>query len=222
MKLFSFIFSLILLMGCSTESAKRKKVIFFGDSITEAGVQPKGYIDVIQKKIDSAGWTGEYELIGKGISGNKVYDLFLRLDDDVLALEPQKVMIWIGVNDVWHKSLLGTGTDTDRFVRFYDAIIHKLKAASIEVYVCTPALIGEKKDKQNELDEPLDTYSQMIREIAQKSQLTLIDLRTFVTNYVQQHNPENAANGILTYDGVHLNDAGNREIGNQIFEKIFP
>jgi lysophospholipase L1-like esterase len=56
-----------------------------------------------------------------------VYDLYLRLEEDVLKKRPDVVVIWIGVNDVWHKTILGTGTDADKFEKFYTAIINKLK-----------------------------------------------------------------------------------------------
>ena len=54
-----------------------KKIIFFGDSITRAGVNPGGYITVLKDMYEKAGNTSE--LIGAGIGGNKVYDLFLEL-----------------------------------------------------------------------------------------------------------------------------------------------
>src|ERR1700730_10517619 len=89
---------------------KPTRVIFFGDSITEQGAKPGGYITRIQDALAQKGLAAQYDLVGAGVSGNKVYDLYLRLDDDVLAKKPDVVMIWIGVNDVWHKVTSGTGT----------------------------------------------------------------------------------------------------------------
>jgi len=42
------------------------------------------------------------EVIGAGISGNKVPDLQRRLERDVLKKKPTVVFIYIGINDVWH------------------------------------------------------------------------------------------------------------------------
>lgn len=77
---------------------KKKKIIFFGDSITELAVKPEGYISNLRKKLEQEGLSKNYELIGSGISANKVYDLYLRLEDDVLSKKPDAVVIWIGVN----------------------------------------------------------------------------------------------------------------------------
>src|SRR3979411_1737 len=105
---------LLLLLAISLFSFQiqtKKKIIFFGDSITEQGVKPGGYIPKLDSLLQLKGVNKNYELIGAGVSGNKVYDLYLRLNDDVLFKDPDAVVIWIGVNDVWHKRLLGTGTD---------------------------------------------------------------------------------------------------------------
>jgi lysophospholipase L1-like esterase len=124
--------------------------IFFGDSITQAGVGPSGYITRIGDMLKKQNLANEYELIGAGIGGNKIYDLFLRMEDDVLAKQPNLTFVYIGVNDVWHKRTSGTGTDADKFVKFYDAVIKKLQAAGSKVILCTPAVIGEKTDYSNE------------------------------------------------------------------------
>lgn len=44
---------------------------------------------------------------------------------------PDIVVIYVGVNDVWHKSMFGTGTDPDKFEKFYQAILNKLKSKNI-------------------------------------------------------------------------------------------
>ncbi|MFW2476832.1 MAG: SGNH/GDSL hydrolase family protein, partial [Sediminibacterium sp.] len=136
----------------SYRSDKKKKVIFFGDSITELGVKPNGYIRVIEDMIRNEDKTTQFELIGKGIGGNKVYDLYLRMEEDVLKLQPDIVVVYIGVNDIWHKSMMGTGTDFDKFGKFYTALIKKLQIAGAKVIVCTPAVIGERHDNSNPQD----------------------------------------------------------------------
>jgi len=191
---------------------KPKKIIFFGDSITEMGAKPGGYVDLIKKKLDSS----KYEVIGAGIGGNKVYDLFLRLEDDVLNKKPDLVVIYIGVNDVWHKKSYGTGTDQDKFVKFYQALIDKIQTGGAKVVVCTPAVIGEKKNGANELDADLDKYSTEIRQLAAKNKLPLIDLRKLFTAYDLQNNNEDVAKGILTTDGVHLNAKGNQTLADTL------
>ena len=199
---------------------QKKRIVFFGDSITQAGVQPKGYITRIGEKIAAKGLKDQYELVGAGIGGNKVYDLYLRMEEDVLAKNPDIVVIWVGVNDVWHKRTYGTGTDPDKFEKFYHAIIKKLKAKNITVYICTPAAIGEKTDHSNELDGDLNQYSKIIRDIAKKNNCPLIDLREAFLKYNLANNKDNAPSGVLTTDRVHLNEKGNDFVADEMLKVI--
>ena len=195
----------------------KRKIIFFGDSITESGVKSDGYIAKLDSILAQKNQRNNYELMGSGISGNKIYDLYLRIDTSVLEKKPDAVVIFIGVNDVWHKRLTGTGTDPDRFDKFYNAIIKKLKERNIAVYLCTPAVIGEKNDFTNPLDGELNSYSAIIRKIAQSNNCPLIDLRQAFLDHLKTNNPDNKDRGILTTDGVHLNKAGNSFVAQQMY-----
>jgi lysophospholipase L1-like esterase len=213
--------SIIMLLAFAPQ--KKTKIIFFGDSITELGVKPekyRGYILQLQDMLKAEKKDSQYELVGSGISGNKVYDLFLRMEEDVLAKNPDVVVIYVGVNDVWHKTLLGTGTDPDKFEKFYQSIINKLKAKNIKVAVCTPAVVGEKTDMSNPLDGDLNRYSNIIRDIAKKNSLPVIDLRKSFQQYLNKNNPDNKEKEILTYDRVHMNDKGNKLIAEEMWKVL--
>lgn len=199
---------------------KKTKVVFFGDSITQAGVGPTGYITKLDSLIKLKGLGNDYELVGAGISANKVYDLYLRLETDVLEKNPDMVIIYVGINDVWHKASSGTGTDPDKFEKFYRAIIKKLTDRNIKVIVCTPSVIGERNDYSNQQDGDLNKYSNIIRKMAKDLSLPVCDLRKDFITYLQANNPTNAEKGILTTDRVHLNDAGNLFVANEMWQAI--
>jgi lysophospholipase L1-like esterase len=199
---------------------QKKKIIFFGDSITEAGVKPGGYITQVVDLAAKEKLSDRYEFVGAGIGGNKVYDLYLRLDNDVLSKNPDVVIIYIGVNDVWHKRSYGTGTDADKFERFYTALIKKLQEKNIKIALCTPAAIGEKTDYSNELDGDLNRYSNIIRTLAKNNNLPLIDLRQAFLDYNKKFNTENKESGILTTDRVHLNEKGNQLVAEEMWKAI--
>jgi len=218
MKKLIFILPLILLFAFTMQ--KRTKVIFFGDSITQAGVGKGGYISRIDSMSKQEGLGDKFEFIGAGIGGNKVYDLYLRMEKDVLEKTPDVVVIYVGVNDVWHKSSYGTGTDPDKFERFYQAIIDKLKAANAKIILCTPAAIGEKTDFSNPQDGDMNEYSNIIRRIAKKNDLILVDLRKAFLDHNLKNNPDNKDRGILTTDKVHLNAPGNQLVADEMWKVI--
>lgn len=209
----------VIILLSSMQVQKPVKVIFFGDSITRAGVNPGGYITLMQESLKGNTKPG-YELIGAGIGGNKVYDLYLRHEEDVLSKKPDVVVIYVGVNDVWHKQSNQTGTDPDKFVAFYAALIKKFQAAGIKVILSTPAVIGERTDFSNSQDGDLNRYSQLIRDQASKYGCGLVDLRKAFLEYNLKNNPENKESGILTTDRVHLNPAGNRLVADLMLKAI--
>ena len=77
-------------------------------------------------------------------------------------------------------------------------------------------MIGEQTDGSGELDAMLEEYARVTRKVSREEGVHLIDLHAAFSAYLRVHNPENAKKGILTTDGVHLNEKGNRFLG-QIF-----
>jgi hypothetical protein len=70
--------AVVVLMSFLRDRDKNKKVVFFGDSITQAGVNPGGYISLMKEMLAQQN-IENYDLVGAGVGGNKVYDLYLRM-----------------------------------------------------------------------------------------------------------------------------------------------
>jgi lysophospholipase L1-like esterase len=211
---------LAVLFGCtSRESALRseQRIVFFGDSITEQGVKPGGYVTIIRDSLAAMGY--RHEVIGAGISGNKITDLLSRAEKDVLTKKPSIVFIYIGINDVWHFEFASrglSGTTKEKFEEGLKKLIDRIQSAGAKVILCTPSVIGEKNDGSNKYDAMLDAYSAVSRQVAQETGSALCDLRKAFTEYLRINNPANAEKDILTTDGVHLNDAGNRFVAEKM------
>ena len=219
--------SMLLTAGCLSASlvaaaepapiqlAKGDKVLFFGDSITQAASGPEGYITVIKKTLDEKHKDLGIELINAGISGHRVPNLQGRLQRDVLNRKPNIVVIYIGINDVWHSGN-GRGTPAPAFESGLKDLIAKIKAGGAKVVLCTPTVIGEKKDGGNHFDKMLDQYSDISRKVAAETEVPLVDLRKAFVEWLQQNNPNNADKGLLTGDTVHLNKAGNALVAEKM------
>ena len=89
---------------------KKIKILFQGDSITDAGRDRRNYYNMgagypkyASESIVAAYPNTEFEFINLGISGNRTDQLFDRLYPDAIALEPDVISILVGVNDVWHR-----------------------------------------------------------------------------------------------------------------------
>jgi lysophospholipase L1-like esterase len=200
---------------------KGEKIVFLGDSITQGGVGPKGYVTLVKHALTEKHKELGIEIVGAGISGNKVPDLQKRLDKDVLAKKPTVVVIYIGINDVWHgENNPANGTTKEKFEAGLKDIIGRIKAGGARVVLCTPTVIGEKKSGTNKLDGRLDEYADVSRKVAKDTGSQLCDLRKAFVDHLAAHNEKDKESGVLTTDRVHLNDAGNKLVADTILAAI--
>jgi lysophospholipase L1-like esterase len=192
------------------------RILALGDSITEAAggsrewttdpaVGPGWFAQLTR-----AGQGGDrhLEFVNRGVGGNRVPDLLARLDEDVLAAEPTLVILYIGINDVWHFRD-GRGTPEDEYRYGLQEIVNRLLGAGLRVLLCTPTVIGEQLEGTNAQDAMLTTYTQISRDVAAAADVPLCDLHAAFRAELARINTDDAADGVLTTDGVHLSEAGN-------------
>lgn len=196
-----------------------ERIVFLGDSITQGGAGPHGFVTLVRQTLDRDHKSLGTEVIGAGISGNKVPDLEKRLERDVLSKKPTLVVIYIGINDVWH-SQSGRGTSPEDFEKGLRSILARIREAGARPILCTASVIGEKTDGTNALDKMLDDYCEISRKVAADTKTQLVDLHKDFASYLKAHNPENKAKGVLTTDGVHLNEAGNKFVADEMLAAL--
>lgn len=207
----------------SSVQASLKKndiIVFLGDSITEEGVLPHGFITLTAQRISRLYPDLNIKLIGAGIGGHRVPDCKKRLDRDVLRKKPTIVLIYIGINDVWHWKIFGRGTPRKKFESGLRYMIEKINRAGVRVILCTPTVIGEKVDGTNPLDKILDEYSDISRRVAKDTGAQLLDLRRAFMDYLKKHNTGNTERGVLTRDSIHLNRNGDRFLADLVFDAL--
>ena len=228
-KIIFLIISLLIISCENMNDNQPAKIVFLGDSITQQAEDfEDGFISIIRQNLVQ----DKFELVGKGISGNKVSDLLTRYKSDVLDLNPDLVFIYIGINDVWHKYDFGTGSDIDLYEKGLRAIISDIKSLGSKIVLCTPTVIGENtgdfelgnqfKDVETmeKMNGDLDSFSDVVRKLSNEYETELLDLRKIFMDYLAENNLNNDAAGILTTDGVHLNGQGNKLIADQMIKFI--
>jgi lysophospholipase L1-like esterase len=152
------------------------RIAFFGDSITAAGARGKGFIRLIEADLKRRLPDFGVALIGAGVSGNKVADLQQRLQRDVLDQRPTIVVIYIGINDVWHWNE-DRGTSPAAFESGLRDLLARITKAGARVVLCTPTVIGEQADGTNRFDQMLDRYAAISRQVARSTGTQVLDLR---------------------------------------------
>ncbi|MFP6669451.1 MAG: Dabb family protein [Pirellulales bacterium] len=195
------------------------RIVFLGDSITQAGARPGGYVSLVREKIAAAYEDLGIKVIGAGISGHKVPDLQKRLDRDVISQKPTIVVIYIGINDVWH-STRNRGTPKDQYESGLHDLVKRINKAGGRVILATPSVIGEKPGGSNPLDNMLEEYSAISRKVAKATGSQMLDLRKQFVGHLERENAEGKDRGILTSDTVHLNKAGNEFVAARMLEAL--
>ncbi len=193
-----------------------KTVLFQGDSITDASRNRdlpfdlgKGYPNLVSAHLGFEN-PGEYEFINRGISGNRIVDLYARMKIDLINLKPDIMSILIGVNDIWHEISWENGVAPDKFRKIYSMLIEEVKDALpdikimlLEPFVLEGSATAENMDRFSEVHK----MAQATREIAEKYSLVFIPLQDKFDDAVKLAPPE-----YWLGDGVHPTPKGHELI----------
>lgn len=200
---------------------KGERIVFLGDSITQGGGGAKGYVTLVSKKVQEDHKDFDIKTFNAGISGNKVPNLQQRLEKDVLSRKPTLVIVYIGINDVWHgENNPKNGTSPEKFEEGMKDVVGRCLKAGARVLVCTPTVIGELPGGANKMDAKLDQFAKISRGVAAEMKVPLCDLRQAFAEYLEKNNTEKKSRGVLTGDGVHLSEAGNRLVAETILKHL--
>jgi len=212
---------LVKLTARDTPLLKGETIAFFGDSVTMQG----GYIDMMAAALKESTNTSSLgvELIKHGLDGGRVPTVlegngpFGSLGGTMEALlereKPTVVVVFLGINDVWHGEKGTTKPDFEAGLKNMIALIRKSGGLPV---LCTPTVINEQMTVENVLTAKLGEYGEITRKLAEDNKITLVDLHKAFVDTLKKINKDNKRIGNLTYDGVHMNEAGNALIANQI------
>ena len=189
-----------------------EKIAFLGDSITQAGARPNGYVRLTIRGLESAGVKAS--AIPAGISGHKSNQMLARLERDVLSKSPNWMTLSCGVNDVWHGK---RGVNLADYKVNITKIVDRCQDAGIKVVLLTSTMIGEDKDNAN--NKKLSTYNDFLKELATEKKCLLADLNAGMQSIIEASNDKK--NGkLLTSDGVHMNADGNKMMATGVLEAL--
>jgi lysophospholipase L1-like esterase len=192
-------------------------ILFQGDSITDAGRNREsdgandpealgsGYALIAAAPILQNFCKLDLKIYNKGVSGNKVYQLAERWEQDCLRLKPDVLSILIGVNDIWHK-LSGNYNGTIEIYRNdYIALLERtLKALpGVQLVICEPFAVPGVKAVDDKWYPEFYSYQKAAREIADKFDAVFVPFQK-----VFDEAQKNAPGSYWTPDGVHPSLAG--------------
>lgn len=198
-----------------------KTIVTLGDSITQGGAAPGGYVWRLQKYLDAL-YPNEIKIINSGISGHKSTDMSARFQRDVLDHKPDLVTISVGVNDVWHGFYDNhpegdgpRGVDIETYRQKVTGMVEAAQAQGIRVVILTTTVIHE--DLDNKENAKARAYNQALKEIAASHKCAFVNLFGACEKAIRAYRAvAGSAENALTTDGVHMNLAGNQLMAHVI------
>lgn len=200
-----------------------KTILFQGDSITDAGRSREndanagfGYVTLVKGEL-GFNYPNEYEMYNRGISGNRVIDVYARMKKDIIKLKPDIMSILIGVNDVWHEINRQEGIDADKYFKIYSMLIEEVKEAlpDVKIMIMEPFVLkASATEDTEECPNKWDLFSTEVKKRAEKAKeiATKYDLPFIPLQEKFDEAAKLAPNNYWLADGVHPTTAGHEII----------
>ncbi len=202
-----------------------KTILFQGDSITDGLRYREGdhYIGSgypifvagdLGKRLGS-----DLRIHNRGISGNRISDVYARIKVDGINLRPDVFSLLIGVNDVWHEWELQNGVDTPAFERLYDLLLDTVKDSLPDVkfllmapFVTTGSATcntAENEGRWEFFSKEVAARAAVVEKIAKKHKAAFLPLQPIIDAAVELY-----GDAAITLDGVHPTALGHRLIAD--------
>lgn len=195
-------------------------ILFQGDSITDAGRSReddfnlgRGYPVLVSASLGFSN-PGEYKFYNRGISGNRIVDVYARIKSDILNIKPDVMSILIGVNDVWHEVSHSNGVDACKFEKIYSMLIEEIKEElpDIKIIILAPFVLktGATEEKWDYFISEVTKRCVAAKNVADKYNLAYVSLQDKFDE-ASKLAPANYWLG----DGVHPTFSGHELIKNE-------
>ncbi len=217
-------------------------ILFQGDSITDFGRDRKppnfnienadrtkeyndfnslgaGYAMLAGSEILFKARQKKLKVFNRGISGDKVYQLADRWEEDCLALKPTVLSILVGVNDYWHSLLNGYKGTAETYLTDYRKLLDRtLKALpGISIIIGEPFAVAGVQAVTPQWYPAFDQYRKIARDLATEYKTRFIPYQAVFDQAVKL-----APASYWTFDGVHPSVPGCRLMADAWLRVVKP
>lgn len=192
--------------------------VALGDSLTAgyvpyAPMNPMDHVFPYTAYLDNAviaeqsrrGWEHVHcTFVNRGVNGDSTKGMLSRFDSEIASLEPDYVIVWAGINDLF------LGFPLDEIMGRLQQIYSKAREHGIEPVACTVTSITSESPVMTRIVE----LNALIRGYCTENHVPVADLFNALSD----------RSGLLlenfSSDGVHLNADGNRRVADTVYSEV--
>ena len=208
------------------------KILFQGDSITDVGRARdnnvnvgRGYAHLVKAALGYREPLA-YDFFNRGISGNRIVDVYARIKIDIINLSPDFMSLLIGVNDVWHEFGSKNGVSAEKFEKIYSMLVEEIREAlpDIKILVMEPFVLpgtattgelADGSDKYEAFRSQTELRARAAARVAEKYSLGFLPLQAEFDGACEKAEPS-----FWLVDGVHPTEAGHALISKLWIKKF--
>ena len=207
-----------------------KVILFQGDSITDGNrlrdnewdlnhQMGHGYAYIVNSTLGARYPEKQLKFINRGISGNRVSDLYARWIEDTLNINPDILSILVGINDCEQLRFYGKGSDAVRFEKIYRLLLDDARAKNpdVKLVLMEPFALpvgDDRRDSYPELSAMLKGYQEATRRVAEDYGAIFIPLQEKFNELSEKYSPE-----YWCWDGIHPTVCGHQIIADEWMDK---
>lgn len=211
--------------------AKREvTIVGFGDSITQAATQMPDdnmrWLKILDKKLTASFPNSTFNVINAGIGGNSTREAMARFEKEVLAHQPDFILLEFGGNNN-DPTKPARRVPPEEFQELLNCFKAALPVATKVIVITFPPIIPEQhiywKDPKfreysaaTEATMGIEVYRALTRVFAKQNNYPLYDLNEELVTLGKVHGQER----YTLPDGVHLTAEGNRVLAEGVFASL--
>jgi lysophospholipase L1-like esterase len=206
---------------------KDVKLLFIGDSITDADRLPEGeglfaalgngYVSQVNALLGTVYHDYNIRIVNKGISGNTVKDLEVRWQQDVVNHKPDWLSVLIGINDVWRQFDLPHTRERhvsiDEYEKTLNRLLDEVNPSLKGLVLMTPYYI--EANKTDAMRAMMDDYGLVVKRTAERLGAVFVDTQAAFDVVLQSVYPAQ-----LAWDRVHPTATGTMIIAKAFLDAI--
>ncbi|MDE6401693.1 MAG: SGNH/GDSL hydrolase family protein [Clostridiales bacterium] len=202
-----------------------ERIVFAGDSVTDDGrARPigeglfdgtgNGFVRLVEMFLTVDYPDLNIRCTNMGVSGNTSRDLLARWDTDVTALKPDRVVLCIGINDVWRQFDAPQCPDFTCTPEEYEANINAMAdKTDAKIIFMTPYFL--ESNTNDPMRKRMDKYGAIVKKIAKERGCPCVDLQAAFSDFLKHRHST-----FITWDRVHPGKFGSLIIARALLREL--